>query len=81
MIFFYDICCLFFIYIFFLLLLSKAWPNEMNMLLRGTSDQYVLTLFFIHTTSTCIVRLGDICNALRYSNQNLLHDLGTNIWL
>ena len=30
---------------------------------------YVLTLFFIHTTSTCIVRLGDICNALRYSNQ------------
>ena len=30
---------------------------------------YVLTLSFIHTTSTCIVRLGDICNALRYSNQ------------
>ena len=30
-----------------------------------------LTLFFIHTTSTCIVRLGDICNALRYSNQYL----------
>ena len=30
---------------------------------------YVLTLFFIHTTSTCIVHLGDICNALRYSNQ------------
>jgi hypothetical protein len=30
---------------------------------------YVLILFFIHTTSTCIVRLGDICNALRYSNQ------------
>ena len=30
---------------------------------------YVLTLFFIHTTSTCIVRLGDICNTLRYSNQ------------
>ena len=30
---------------------------------------YVLTLFFIHTTSTCIVRLGDICNALHYSNQ------------
>ena len=30
---------------------------------------YVLTLFFIHTTSTCIVRLGDICDALRYSNQ------------
>ena len=30
---------------------------------------YVLTLFFIHTTSTCIVRLGDICSALRYSNQ------------
>jgi hypothetical protein len=29
---------------------------------------YVLTLFFIPTTSTCIVRLGDICNALRYSN-------------
>ena len=25
---------------------------------------YVLTLFFIQTTSTCIVRLGDICNAL-----------------
>ena len=33
---------------------------------------YVLTLFFIHTTSTCIVRLGDICNALRYSNQYFL---------
>ena len=32
---------------------------------------YVLTLFFIHTTSTCIVRLGDICNTLRYSNQYL----------
>jgi hypothetical protein len=32
---------------------------------------YVLTLFFIHTTSTCIVRLGDICNAVRYSNQYL----------
>ena len=32
---------------------------------------YVLTLFFIHTTSTCIVRLGDICSALRYSNQYL----------
>jgi hypothetical protein len=30
---------------------------------------YVLTLLFIHTISTCIVRLGDICNALRYSNQ------------
>jgi hypothetical protein len=30
---------------------------------------YVLTLFFIHNTSTCIVRFGDICNALRYSNQ------------
>ena len=30
---------------------------------------YVLTLFFIHTTSTCIVHLGDICNALCYSNQ------------
>jgi hypothetical protein len=29
---------------------------------------YVLTLFFIHTTSTCIVCLGDICNALCYSN-------------
>jgi hypothetical protein len=42
---------------------------------------YVLTLFFIHTTSTCIVRLGDICNTLRYSNQYLLHNLGTNIWL
>ena len=42
---------------------------------------YVLTLFFIHTTSTCIVRLGDIFNTLRYSNQYLLHDLGTNIWL
>ena len=25
---------------------------------------YVLTLFFIHTTSACIVPLGDICNAL-----------------
>ena len=33
---------------------------------------YVLSLFFIHTTSTCIVRLGDICNALRYINQHLL---------
>jgi hypothetical protein len=33
---------------------------------------YVLTLFFIHTTSTCIVRLGDICNALRYSSQYLI---------
>jgi hypothetical protein len=33
---------------------------------------YVLTLFFIHTTSTCIVRLGDICNALHYSNQYLI---------
>jgi hypothetical protein len=32
---------------------------------------YVLTLFSIHTTSTCIVRLGDICSALRYSNQYL----------
>ena len=32
---------------------------------------YVLTLFFIHTTGTCIVRLGDICNALHYSNQYL----------
>ena len=30
---------------------------------------YVLTLFFIPTTSICIVRLGDICYALRYSNQ------------
>jgi hypothetical protein len=30
---------------------------------------YVLTLFFIHTPSTCIVRLGYICNALRYNNQ------------
>jgi hypothetical protein len=30
---------------------------------------YVLTLFFIHATSTCIVRLGDICSALRYSSQ------------
>ena len=35
-------------------------------------SRYVLTLFFIHTTSTCIVRLGDICNALCYSNQYLL---------
>ena len=33
---------------------------------------YVLTLFFIHTTSTCIVRLRDICNALHYSNQYLI---------
>jgi hypothetical protein len=32
---------------------------------------YVLTLFSIHTTSTCIVGLGDICSALRYSNQYL----------
>jgi hypothetical protein len=30
---------------------------------------YVFTLFFIHTTSTWIVRLGNICNAPRYSNQ------------
>jgi hypothetical protein len=30
---------------------------------------YVLTLFFIHAISTYIVRLRDICNALRYSNQ------------
>jgi hypothetical protein len=29
---------------------------------------YVLTLFLIHTTGTCIVCLGDICNTLRYSN-------------
>ena len=27
-------------------------------------SSYVLTLFFIHTTSTCIVRFGDICSAL-----------------
>jgi hypothetical protein len=33
---------------------------------------YVLTLFFIHTTGTCNVRLGDICSALRYSNHYLL---------
>ena len=33
---------------------------------------YVLTLFFIDATSTCIVRLGDICNALHYSNQYFL---------
>jgi hypothetical protein len=32
---------------------------------------YVLTLLFIYTTSTGIVRLGDICNALRYSKQYL----------
>ena len=32
---------------------------------------YVFALFFIHTTSTCIVRLGDICSALHYSNQYL----------
>ena len=37
---------------------------------------YVLTLFFIHTTSTCIVRLGDIYNALRYSNQYFICVLG-----
>jgi hypothetical protein len=36
---------------------------------------YVLTLFFIHTTSTCIVRLGDMYSALRYSNQCLFHYL------
>ena len=36
---------------------------------------YVLTLFFIHTTSTCIVRLGDICSALRYSNQYFVSQL------
>ena len=36
---------------------------------------YVLTLFFIHTTSTCIVRLGDMYNALRYSNQYLVMNL------
>jgi hypothetical protein len=35
---------------------------------------YVLTLFFIHTTSICIVRLGDICSALRYSSQYLQID-------
>ena len=35
---------------------------------------YVLTLFFIHTTSICIVRLGDICRALRYSSQYLQID-------
>jgi hypothetical protein len=35
---------------------------------------YVLTLFVIHTTSICIVRLGDICRALRYSSQYLLID-------
>ena len=46
---------------------------------------YVLTLFLIHTTSTCIVRLGDICNALRYSNQYFIfgiligHDLSMRI--
>jgi hypothetical protein len=34
---------------------------------------YVLTLFFIHTTSTCIVRLGDICSTLRYSNQYFVY--------
>ena len=33
---------------------------------------YVLTLFFIHATSTCIVRFGDICNTLHYSNQYFL---------
>jgi hypothetical protein len=38
---------------------------------------YVLTLFFIHTTSTCIVRLGGICRAMRYSNQYFLFVL---IW-
>ena len=32
---------------------------------------YVLTLFFIHTTSTCIVCLRDICNTLHYNNQYL----------
>ena len=37
---------------------------------------YVLTLCFIHTTSTCIVRLGNICNALRYSNQYFICVLG-----
>ena len=37
---------------------------------------YVLTLCFIHTTCTCIVRLGDICNALRYSNQYFICVLG-----
>jgi hypothetical protein len=37
---------------------------------------YVLTLFFIHTTSTCIVRLGNICYALRYSNQYFICVLG-----
>ena len=34
---------------------------------------YVLTLFFIHTTSTCIVRSGDICSTLRYSNQYFVY--------
>jgi hypothetical protein len=40
---------------------------------------YVLTLFFIHTTSiTCIVRLGEICNALRYSNQYFIFTFAEN---
>jgi hypothetical protein len=40
---------------------------------------YVLTLFFIHTTGTCIVCLGDICNALRYSNQYFALKLSRNM--
>jgi hypothetical protein len=36
----------------------------------------MFSLFFIHTTSTCIVRLGDMCNALRYSNQYFICVLG-----
>ena len=56
-----------------------TWYNIMWWSLSVTCDRvknwaliiscYVLSLFFIHTTSTCIVHLGDICNALHYSNQ------------
>ena len=66
-------------------ILNPKWPpkyknppiwakfgTSLNMIVKNWAliiSCYVLTLFFIHTTSTCIVRLGDICNALRYNNQ------------
>jgi hypothetical protein len=52
--------------------LGEIWYYYIDMIVKNwvlIISCYVLTLFFIHTTSTCIVRLGDICNALRYSNQ------------
>jgi mannitol-specific phosphotransferase system IIBC component len=64
-------------------ILNQKWPPKYkiqrfgrnlfsNMIVKNWAliiSCYVLTLFFIHTTSTCIVHLGDICNAPRYSNQ------------